>query len=94
MNNRRASSQPKALRELGEHPDSKAKIQVKSGRYGPYVTDGKVNATIPQGMTPEEITLEEAVDLINARASKVGTKPTKKKAASSPKKKKAKKGDE
>lgn len=81
-NARGGRAQPQALRELGAHPDTNAKIVVKSGRYGPYVTDGKVNATIPQGITPEEISLETAVDLINARASKVGSAPPRKKGGS------------
>jgi DNA topoisomerase-1 len=66
----RAASQPKVLKEVGKHPESGAAIQIKSGRYGPYVTDGTTNASLPQGSDPEALTLEEALSLIKARADK------------------------
>jgi DNA topoisomerase-1 len=72
------------LRTLGEHPDDKAPIEVCSGRYGPYVRHGKVNATLPKNITPEEITLEQALELIAEKAAKGGSKakaPAKKAAA-------------
>jgi len=59
------------IAELGKHPKSEAPIQVKSGRYGPYVTDGEVNATIPKEREPEEVTLEQALELITAREQKM-----------------------
>ncbi len=65
----------KALRELGEHPAEGGKVEVFSGRYGPYVKHGKVNATIPKSLTPEAITLDQAVTLIAERAAKGDTKP-------------------
>ncbi len=61
------------LRTLGEHPDDKAPIEVCSGRYGPYVRHGKVNATLPKDVTPESVTLEEALEMIAAKAAKGGT---------------------
>ena len=60
---------PAALKELGEHPELGGKVQVLSGRYGPYVKHGKVNATIPKDAEPEKITMEEAVKLLEARAA-------------------------
>ncbi len=57
------------LKELGDHPDGGA-VQVLSGRYGPYVKHGKVNATLPRDMKPECVTLETALELISARAAK------------------------
>ncbi|PYF03347.1 DNA topoisomerase I [Rhodopseudomonas faecalis] len=66
---------------LGDHPTLGA-VALKSGRYGAYVTAGGVNATIPNDKTPDTITLEEAIALINERAAKGGAKGgAKKKAA-------------
>jgi DNA topoisomerase-1 len=62
------------LRELGKHPESGAEIVVLSGRYGPYVTDGKVNATLPKGTEPEDLELEGAVELIDRKAARGGGK--------------------
>lgn len=56
------------LRELGKHKDDSAPVQVFSGRYGPYVKHGKINATIPKGTNPQEITLEQAIELLAAKA--------------------------
>lgn len=67
-----------ALKELGEHPDG-GKITVHEGRYGPYAKWGKVNATLPKGKEPEAVTLEEAIELVNERATKGKKKPTAKK---------------
>ena len=74
-----------ALRTLGDHPDGGA-VTVHSGRYGPYVKHGKVNATLPKGKSPEYVSLAEALDLIAARAEKSGKKaaPARRKAASKP----------
>jgi DNA topoisomerase-1 len=58
------------LRVLGDHPDDKTSVEICSGRYGPYVRHGKINATLPKGVTPESITLEEAVELIAAKVAK------------------------
>ncbi|MBK4216594.1 type I DNA topoisomerase [Paracoccus caeni] len=65
------------LKELGDHPDGGA-IQVMNGRYGPYVKWEKVNATLPRDMTPEDITVEQALELIAAKAAKPPKKGTKK----------------
>ena len=58
------------LRELGEHPGDKKPVDVCNGRYGPYVRHGKVNATLPKDISPDEITLEEALPLLAAREAK------------------------
>jgi DNA topoisomerase-1 len=64
-----------AGRALGDHPTRGGPILVKKGRYGPYVTNSGINATIPDVKNPEELTLAEAVELIEARAEKTGAKP-------------------
>jgi len=76
------------IKELGEHPEGGGKVQVLSGRYGPYVKHGKINATLPKDREPEQVTMEEAVELIAARAAKG---PAKKKPAKKAAKKPAKK---
>ena len=59
------------LASLGPHPDSGEAVRVLRGRFGPYVTDGVVNASIPQGRDPAGITLAEAVELIAAREQRL-----------------------
>jgi DNA topoisomerase-1 len=60
------------LRELGEHPGEGGPVQVMSGRYGPYVKWGKVNATLPKDLEPEAITMDRAVELIAEKQAKGG----------------------
>ncbi|MDE2903575.1 MAG: type I DNA topoisomerase [Chloroflexota bacterium] len=66
---RRAGATP--LAELGTHPASGAAITVRDGRYGPYVTDGELNASVPRGRDPASVTLDDAVALLAARAERV-----------------------
>ncbi len=77
-------AQSKALKELGAHPESKAVVKVMSGRYGPYITDGDTNANVPKGSDPQSVTLEQAVELLRARAEMGGGKKKKKKSAKAP----------
>jgi DNA topoisomerase-1 len=64
------------LKELGEHPTEGGPVDVMDGRYGPYIKFGKVNATLPKGVEPADITMEQAVALIAEKASKGGKKKT------------------
>jgi DNA topoisomerase-1 len=68
------------LKVLGAHPDG-GEVQVMPGKYGPYVKWGKVNATLPKGVEPEAVTLDEALVLIAEKSGKSGKKPSAKKAA-------------
>jgi DNA topoisomerase-1 len=57
------------LRELGKHPDDGEALNVYDGPYGPYVKHGKVNASLPKERPVEEVTLEEALELLKAKKS-------------------------
>ena len=57
----------KVLRELGAHPESGAGVQLLEGRYGPYVTDGTTNASLPKDAVADEVTLDRAVELLKER---------------------------
>lgn len=67
------ASGPTVLKELGKDTDDNA-IEVKDGRYGAYVTNGKINATIPKGSDPASISLEQAIEMIKEKAAKGPTK--------------------
>ncbi|MBY0582413.1 MAG: type I DNA topoisomerase [Sphingomonas sp.] len=79
----RGSREP--LKVLGNHPRTELELKLMEGRYGAYVTDGTTNATLPKTIAPDALTLEEAAQLIDARAAatpaKKGRKPARKTAA-------------
>jgi DNA topoisomerase I len=79
------------LKVLGAHPRTELELKVMEGRFGPYVTDGTTNATLPKTVTPEALTLEEAAQLIDERAAKGPAKGKAKKKAAPKKKAPAKK---
>ncbi len=81
----------KALKELGEHPTEGAPVNVLNGRYGPYVKHGKTNASLPGDQDPQTVTLEQAVELIAAKAKKPSAKKKKAAKKKTAKKKSAKK---
>jgi DNA topoisomerase-1 len=66
---------------LGDHPDKGGPIVVKNGRYGPYVSHNGVNATLTGDKTPDTVTLDEAIVLLDARAAMVGNSPKGRRAA-------------
>src|SRR5687768_11012949 len=71
---RRARQAPKELKNLGKHPDSGAEVKILDGRYGPYVTDGTTNASVPKGTQVEAVTMQTATELLAARAGMGGKK--------------------
>ncbi len=85
---RGASREP--LRIMGPHPRTELELKLMEGRFGAYVTDGTNNATLPKSIAPDQLTLEEAAQLIDERAAKGPAKSKKKPAAKkAPAKKKA-----
>ncbi|MCO6005317.1 type I DNA topoisomerase [Actinoallomurus purpureus] len=82
----RAAAAP-PLRELGEDPAGGAKIVIKEGRFGPYVTDGETNASLRKDDEVESITMERALELLAERREKVaaggGKKPARRRTAKS-----------
>jgi DNA topoisomerase I len=73
------------LREMGNHTDGEP-IRLYSGRFGPYLKHGAINANIPRGADPASITLEQAIELVDARALAAPSNKVKgkKKAAKAP----------
>ena len=67
------------LKELGEHPTDGGPVNVMDGRYGAYVKFGKINATLPKDVKPEDVTMDMAVQLIAEKAAKGGAKKGKRK---------------
>ena len=66
------------LKELGKDEASGAELSVKDGRFGPYVTDGETNASVPRGETPDSMTLERGLELLAERRAKGPVKRKKK----------------
>ena len=82
----RGRAAPSALKSF-EHPTEGGAITVRSGRYGPYVNHGKVNATLPRNLKPEDVTLEQALELLAERAGRAPAKKAAPKARKAPTKK-------
>ncbi|MHC4398379.1 MAG: type I DNA topoisomerase [Planctomycetota bacterium] len=74
----RAAKRREPIKVFDTSPVTKEPVHLLDGRYGPYVTDGTTNASLPQGLAPEEVTFERALDLLAERAAKG---PSRKKAA-------------
>ncbi|MGE0144496.1 MAG: type I DNA topoisomerase [Planctomycetota bacterium] len=93
---RGARSGPKVLREIGKHPVNQRTVNLLDGRYGAYVSDGDVNATIPRDEDADTLSLDRAVELLDAKAAAGGgkrrgakKKTSGKKSSSTPSKKSA-----
>lgn len=67
-----ANTGPAPIADLGAHPSGEGRVEVYAGRYGPYVQHAKIRATLPKSVTPEELTLEEALTLLTEKAAKEG----------------------
>ncbi len=72
------------LKSFGPHPESGSEIKLMEGRFGPYVTDGTTNATLPKALDPTALTTEEAIALLAERAAKGPAKGKKKTPARKP----------
>lgn len=88
---RGARTPAEPLKTFGPHPESGGEMKLMAGRYGPYVTDGTTNATLPRDKKPEDLTAEEAVVLITEKAAKGPVKKGGRKKAAPKKKAPAKK---
>jgi DNA topoisomerase-1 len=73
---RRSATPVEPIATLGPDPTTQRPVIVKPGKYGPYVTDGETNATVPKGEDPKALTLERAAALLAQRRA---AGPTKKK---------------
>ena len=90
---RRGRATKPPIAELGPHPDTGAPVRVLDGRFGPYVTDGTINATVPRGVEPASIDLDQGVELLREREARGPAKrPAKKKAPAKTTKRVVKKG--
>lgn len=66
---RGAAAKKEPLKVFDESPVTNNKVQLLDGRYGPYLTDGETNASLPKGASVEELTFAEALELLAARAA-------------------------
>lgn len=87
----RAAAKPPLKVYDEKSPVTEGEVKIMDGRYGPYVTDGETNASLPKGTPPEELDFNEAMNLLAARAAAGGSKKKKKAKKKAPKKKAAKK---
>jgi DNA topoisomerase-1 len=81
----RGSREPLAV--LGLHPVSGKELKVMEGRFGPYVSDGEIHATLPKSADPKAVTLDEGVALIDAKAAKGPVKKGRRKSGTGGRKK-------
>lgn len=67
---RRGRAAKPPIADLGPHPETGQPVRVLDGRFGPYVTDGTINATVPRGVEPASIDLDQAVELLREREAR------------------------
>ncbi|NBB70266.1 MAG: type I DNA topoisomerase, partial [Alphaproteobacteria bacterium] len=87
---KRAGGAASAGKTLGEHPEDGKPIELRDGRFGPYLKWNKLNASLPKGTDPETLEFDAAVEILAQKAAKTGAKPAKGKAKSNPTGKSAK----
>jgi DNA topoisomerase I len=75
---RRGGAAREPLKVFGKHPRTDLELKLMEGRFGPYITDGTTNATLPKTVSQDDLTLEEAAQLIDERAAKGPPKGKKK----------------
>jgi DNA topoisomerase-1 len=80
---RRGGGTASAGKTLGEHPEDGKPIELRDGRFGPYLKWNKLNASLPKGTDPETLAFDAAVEILAQKAAKTGAKPAKGKAKSS-----------
>jgi len=86
----RGAAKREPLKVFEASPVTNSPVQLLAGRYGPYVSDGVTNASLPRGTAPEEVTLEYALNLLKVRAEQGPSKrPVRRTAKKSPAPKKA-----
>jgi len=78
LRNTKKRAAPTPLRELGNHPEDGAPIQIFEGKFGPYIKHSTTNATIPKDTDITTISMDQAVQWIADKVSKGGGKPGKK----------------
>jgi DNA topoisomerase-1 len=71
---RRRARQSAPGRDIGTDPASGKPVQVKDGRFGPYVTDGEVNASLRKADDPATITIDRAAELLQLRRDRIAAK--------------------
>lgn len=87
---KRAAQARQIIKDLGEHPAAGGKIEVLNGRFGPYIAHNKVYANVPKGREPTDVTVDEAIQLLNERIERGGGTKAKPKKAAKPAKTAAK----
>jgi DNA topoisomerase-1 len=88
---RRAASKKEPIKTFDPSPITEQPVQILDGRYGPYVTDGTTNVSLRKGTTPEEVTFDQALEMLAEKAAQGGTKKKASRKKAAPKKKSAKK---
>ena len=81
-------------KELGSHPEDQKPVTLMSGRYGPYVKHGRINATVPRDYDPEALTFAESLEILAAKSAKSPPPTTRAAAAKRSSRAKAKKPEE